>query len=38
MGMRGRELAGGRSWCAAIDDLVAKHYAPHLGGRVSAVA
>jgi phosphatidylinositol alpha 1,6-mannosyltransferase len=38
MGMRGRELAGGRSWCAAIDELVAKHYAPHVGGRVSAVA
>ena len=38
MGMRGRELVGGRSWCAAIDELVAKHYAPHVGGRVSAVA
>jgi phosphatidylinositol alpha 1,6-mannosyltransferase len=38
LGMRGRELAAGRSWSIAVDELVAARYAPLVGSRVTTAA
>jgi phosphatidylinositol alpha 1,6-mannosyltransferase len=38
LGRRGRELAAGRSWADAVDELVRDHYARLVGRRVSVAA
>ena len=38
LGLHGRELAAGRSWSSAVDELVTARYAALVGSRVTTAA